>query len=265
MTRDLARVRKAVNKMLTDTAMRARRAVSKSLATGQPFEARFILENRLHKNLSRALLISYLQGVRRTQLYTGLKKFDILDDLEKVLERLVNVDNINTLREFFNTKALDLIAVISEKLEKEVRKEFVKLIGLPTRTAQIALGKVYESLGITPSNPRLMERLVRTHSQIAYSAARWESEQSPEVQEILWGYVYNTAGDNRVRKSHALLDGVTLPKEDPFWQKWYPPNGYECRCVAIPVFDERKIKRPPKNLPELDPDFAFNPGHLLRV
>ena len=120
MTRDLARVRKAVNKMLTDTAMRARRAVSKSLATGQPFEARFILENRLHKNLSRALLISYLQGVRRTQLYTGLKKFDILDDLEKVVEvlQLWIKEGGSTFREHNHFKNLDEYIKRFLKLEK---------------------------------------------------------------------------------------------------------------------------------------------------
>jgi SPP1 gp7 family putative phage head morphogenesis protein len=41
---------------------------------------------------------------------------------------------------------------------------------------------------------------------------------------------YNTAGDSRVRQAHIELDGVVRPVDDPFWDYWYPPNGWGCRC-----------------------------------
>lgn len=43
---------------------------------------------------------------------------------------------------------------------------------------------------------------------------------------------YDTAGDNRVRASHASLDGITLPIADPFWQSHYPPWEWACRCTV---------------------------------
>ncbi|BFM42688.1 hypothetical protein CFS9_13290 [Flavobacterium sp. CFS9] len=46
---------------------------------------------------------------------------------------------------------------------------------------------------------------------------------------------YRTAKDERVRASHQTLDDITLPKDDPFWNFFYPPNGWRCRCVAIEV------------------------------
>ena len=46
---------------------------------------------------------------------------------------------------------------------------------------------------------------------------------------------YRTAGDNKVRPDHAALDGITLPPSDPFWSKYYPPNGWGCRCTAVQV------------------------------
>jgi SPP1 gp7 family putative phage head morphogenesis protein len=44
---------------------------------------------------------------------------------------------------------------------------------------------------------------------------------------------YTTAGDDRVRESHAVLDGTIKPKSDSFWNKYYPPNGYNCRCSVL--------------------------------
>ncbi len=43
---------------------------------------------------------------------------------------------------------------------------------------------------------------------------------------------YDTAGDNKVRASHASLDGITLPIPDPFWQSHYPPWEWACRCTV---------------------------------
>ena len=61
-------------------------------------------------------------------------------------------------------------------------------------------------------------------------AAKW-AEQSADAD--ICDLTYSTAGDDKVRPDHAVLDGVTLPVEDPFWSYAYPPNGWNCRCNVI--------------------------------
>ena len=39
--------------------------------------------------------------------------------------------------------------------------------------------------------------------------------------------------DGDTRPEHALLNGVVYPADDPFWQVWYPPNGWGCRCRVV--------------------------------
>lgn len=46
---------------------------------------------------------------------------------------------------------------------------------------------------------------------------------------------YRTAGDERVREAHRQLDGVTLPPGDKFWDRYLPPNGWNCRCNVVQV------------------------------
>jgi SPP1 gp7 family putative phage head morphogenesis protein len=41
---------------------------------------------------------------------------------------------------------------------------------------------------------------------------------------------YRTVGDDRVRQEHASLNGIIKPINDDFWNKYYPPNGWRCRC-----------------------------------
>jgi len=46
---------------------------------------------------------------------------------------------------------------------------------------------------------------------------------------------YRTAGDDRVRASHAALDGIIQKIDSPFWNRAYPPNDWGCRCTVIPA------------------------------
>ena len=72
----------------------------------------------------------------------------------------------------------------------------------------------------------------------AQMAAKWE--QFAEDGDR-YNLQYRTAGDSKVRPAHAALNGVTLPPSDPFWQTYYPPNGWNCRCTVVQV---RKSKYP---------------------
>jgi hypothetical protein len=44
---------------------------------------------------------------------------------------------------------------------------------------------------------------------------------------------YKTAGDGRVRKDHKELDDIQLDINSAFWDTYFPPNGYRCRCDTI--------------------------------
>nr|DAJ29976.1 MAG TPA: minor capsid component [Caudoviricetes sp.] len=111
----------------------------------------------------------------------------------------------------------------------------------------------------------------------AQTVERWESFSDDTNHYFL---EYRTAGDNHVRPEHASLEGICLPKDDPFWQYYMPPNGWRCRCSAIeviapiePVTDPNsamvagdkattKIGKSGKNTLEM---FRFNPAIEKRV
>lgn len=103
-------------------------------------------------------------------------------------------------------------------------------------------------------------------------AARWEDLADDGDGRYL--LQYRTMGDERVRLNHRRLDGVTLPASDPFWELYYPPNGWGCRCTVAKV---RAKNNPATNGNQaLDAGaeatngkhseiFRFNPGKQKRV
>jgi SPP1 gp7 family putative phage head morphogenesis protein len=72
---------------------------------------------------------------------------------------------------------------------------------------------------------------------------------------------YDTVHDSRVRPEHKVLDGVTRHIDDPFWDVWYPPNGWSCRCSVQQVAGgetELPVQLPTKS--QTPPEFRINPG-----
>lgn len=51
-------------------------------------------------------------------------------------------------------------------------------------------------------------------------------------------YVWSTAGDERVRPTHALNEGRTFSWDNPPGATGNPGDDYSCRCTAIPVLDD---------------------------
>lgn len=73
-------------------------------------------------------------------------------------------------------------------------------------------------------------------TQSAQMASKWvDFEQDGDEYNLQ----YRTANDNKVRYSHQLLHNTTLPASDPFWNKFFPPNGWRCRCNTVQVRKNR--------------------------
>ena len=101
----------------------------------------------------------------------------------------------------------------------------------------------------------------------AEMAAKWENYAEDGDDYLLQ---YRTAGDDKVRPEHAELNGVTLPQSDSFWDTYYPPNGWNCRCTVVQVLKDEYEQTPHDEAMQRGSRamanektakmFAFNPG-----
>jgi SPP1 gp7 family putative phage head morphogenesis protein len=75
------------------------------------------------------------------------------------------------------------------------------------------------------------ETVFRTNVLSAYGAGHWEQAQDTRA---LRPYArYSAVMDGRTRPSHAALHGLVYPLDHPFWQTYWPPWDYNCRCAAL--------------------------------
>lgn len=134
---------------------------------------------------------------------------------------------------------LDLLSDMQDSLIKaqkegksfEVWKKEIK----PTLAKKGWLGKVEvfnEKTGeiktINVNNTRL-KRIYNTNMRTANAQGRAKAQYALEG-EIYLRYI--ALQDGLTRPSHLRMHGITLKREDKFWETNYPPNGWNCRCVV---------------------------------
>ncbi|MFV8351569.1 phage minor head protein [Flavobacterium sp. XS2P14] len=79
-------------------------------------------------------------------------------------------------------------------------------------------------------NVQYLENEFVTANRSGAMAEKWKKIND---QKVLYPNLkYKTVKDNRVREEHRQLHDVIKPINDAFWDKWYPPNGWRCRCYV---------------------------------
>ena len=125
------------------------------------------------------------------------------------------------------------------------------------------VGKIY--------NENYMRAEYNFAVQSCQMAVKWH-EYSKDADT--YNLQYRTANDGKVRPVHQALNGITLSFSDKFWNNYYPPLDWNCRCTVVQV---RKNKYPLSDSNkaikqgELATDtpkkkiFRFNAGKELKI
>lgn len=100
----------------------------------------------------------------------------------------------------------------------------------------------------------------------AQTASNWADIEKNKGR---YNLQYRTAGDESVRQSHRELNGITLPADDGFWNLYYPPNGWRCRCNAIEVlkdkYEESDAKEASKKADKATTEIGKNGVNRLEI
>jgi SPP1 gp7 family putative phage head morphogenesis protein len=104
------------------------------------------------------------------------------------------------------------------------------------KRVEVLRAEIEDTFGVTRAKADLLARdqTLKLNAEIA---------QSRQVAAGIESYVWTTSGDERVRETHAELDGTvqrwdTPPVVDEDGRTAHPGEDYQCRCTAFPVLTE---------------------------
>lgn len=122
---------------------------------------------------------------------------------------------------------------------------------------------IIERLGWEGLLPYRLDNIFRTNIQSAYNVGRHKQMKAIADRRPYWEY--DAVNDSHTRPSHLAHDGKIYHHEHPFWDTWYPPNGYRCRCrvnsISAQEMEEEGLREERRGT-DLKPDegFRYNPA-----
>lgn len=123
-----------------------------------------------------------------------------------------------------NLARRDTIKLVHDELVTSLR-DGVKVSEFKNR-----LKSAFEEKGLSPLSDAHAETIVRTNIATAYGDGRKAQQSSAVVVKTHPYWLIGGVNDGTTRKTHAAAHGISLPNDDPFWARAYPPWGFRCRC-----------------------------------
>ena len=160
-----------------------------------------------------------------------------------------------------NVATLDIVQDIYDELVRSIET------GATAKEFREHINDYIDEQGYLGLTPYRTDNIFRTNIQTAYNAGRYKQQMRPEITKHRPIWIYSAVNDSRTRPAHAALNGVARRYDDPFWDTFYPPNGYRCRC-SVRTASEREAARDNIKVDQADstvdvqPDQGFdvNPG-----
>lgn len=90
------------------------------------------------------------------------------------------------------------------------------------------------------SSRQMLETIYRTDMALSYGARRYRQQMRVAESRPYWQYV--AVLDPSTREQHRALNDKVFMYDDEFWDYFYPPNDYNCRC-RVRTLSERKLER----------------------
>jgi SPP1 gp7 family putative phage head morphogenesis protein len=119
--------------------------------------------------------------------------------------------------------------------------------------------------GFEPENPYHLRTNFNTAANNASLASQWQNATS--MKDTFPYLRYVAVMDDRVRDEHAELHDTVAHQNDEFWNEFYPPNGWNCRCGVEMMTNEEGAQKALKPKPwiPIDENFQKNTGKDLTV
>lgn len=137
-----------------------------------------------------------------------------------------------------------------------------------------------EELLATLGTPQRLRLIYDANIRSAHAAGQWERAQRTKFALPYFLYVQTTSA--APRDDHLAQVGTIAHVDDPYWDTWFPPNGWNCKCQVRQVSQleaDRLGHRPPppvvtrpwlnkrtgeiEEIPVgIDPGWHRNPGKL---
>lgn len=226
------------------------------------------IENALINTFQNSMRLAkqeIMNKKRKFGRYSEVIKFQYEIDIRRLTPEMA--------LEYFRAKSFDMAGIERNYILEKVKTILYNAIktGATLRDTieaiQRELAPYYERglVGDEALRGYRLETVIRTQLNEAFNEGRKSFFEAPELEGYVQAYQYSAILDDRVRPNHACMDGRIYPVTSPIWDTHTPPNGFNCRCILVPVTQDEEWEESPPPPANCVPDAGFEkPGYRRR-
>lgn len=90
-------------------------------------------------------------------------------------------------------------------------------------------------------SPRRLRTIYDANLRSARAAGQWERGQRTKGVLPYWLYCLGPSANHR--PEHVAMEGVVKLVDDPYWDAWFCPNGWGCKCYQRQITKAEALRR----------------------
>jgi SPP1 gp7 family putative phage head morphogenesis protein len=155
--------------------------------------------------------------------------------------------------DFFKAKSFSIAGQSNADLVAAVKDEITRTMedGGDIKSFRASVDELFISKGLDPISSHHIDTIYRTNMQTTFQAGRYTQLTKPHILKARPYWKYVAVSDGNTRPAHKAMNGKIFHHENAIWLVWYPPNGFNCRCLVVSV-SKREIERDSLTVSESD-------------
>lgn len=217
---DIARVKQACRAALTNGYNLGRDQAQRELASAK-------------KQPLRAIRAKFGAALDDAAGYFEANAFRMAGNLTDGARSIIQQELLNAIKSG-STSADEIRQTILGRL---LRKGFTNLQALSDTPSADAIAALQAAVGgdVVAGKSPYVDTLVRTNVFEAFNEARYEQFKDPALDGFVQALEYSAILDDHTTEICQELDGATWADDSSLWDKYRPPNHYNCRSILVPV------------------------------
>ncbi len=208
-------------------------------------------KTKVRKAMDNVLNQAWALGIKHSKVeLASARKERFKINMERIAEDAADFLRVNGFRMLGNLSdamraSVQTVLVNGVKFswttEEIVRKVYDVLVkegflSIETNAAATArnTAELLEILGVAEGMHRL-KTAVRTNVFEAINEARFSTFTDPDLDGFVEALEYSAILDSRTTRVCRHLDDRLYAIDSPVWNKWRPPNHFNCRSILVPV------------------------------
>jgi len=240
-----------LNRLIDDYASEvAKGTMPDTTALRNAFKQSMVLSNLRGQAFMASTMRAWGQAVPKStgEMPSGInsKAVRILAQRVPLIKQRANVlDEVYRQKSFYVAEQLGPLTQKNVETIKEMTLRFALGEGLAPQPVKGKLGLLEEAQRKVGNLTKFrLQTIFWTQTAQAYHDGTYEQQHDPDVEGAIVYREYLSARTETTRPSHRAMHGFLAPADDPTWERIWPLNGFNCKCLSpSPIFMHEARRR----------------------